>query len=92
VVECFCGCGRSVWFRRRSANAIGSMIALQLERLEERRAAFGPDARRTSALTPIIREGTRVRANLQAYVHHEPADPRLAKGEAARWLRFVQHL
>jgi hypothetical protein len=71
---------------------MGSMVALQLERLEEMQAAFGPHAGRTSALTPIIREGTRVYANLQAYVHHEPADPRFAKHEAARWLRSVQHL
>jgi hypothetical protein len=71
---------------------MGSVVALQLERLEEMRAAFGPDASRTSGLAPIIREGTRVYANLQAYVHHEPADPRFATREAARWLGFVQHV
>jgi hypothetical protein len=71
---------------------MGSVVALQLERLGEMRAAFGPDARRTSGLTLIIREGTRVYANLQAYVHHEPADPRFAQREAARWLHFAHHV
>lgn len=68
---------------------MGSVVALQLERLGEMRAEFVPDARRSSGLTLVIRKGRRVYADLQAYVHHEPVDPVFAKDEAARWLYFA---
>jgi hypothetical protein len=69
---------------------MGPMVADRLEVLEGMRAAF--DARRTSGLAAIITEGTRVHANLQAYVHHEPVDPGFSNRDAASWLRFAQHL
>jgi hypothetical protein len=71
---------------------MGSMIAVELERLEEIRAAFGHDPRRTVGLSVVIGQGRRVYAQLQAYVHHEPADPRSARREAARWLDAIGHL
>jgi hypothetical protein len=71
---------------------MGSMVALELERLDEMRAAFAHDPRRTVGLSVVIGQGRRVYAQLQAYVHHEPADPRFARREAARWLDALGHL
>jgi hypothetical protein len=92
VVECFCGCGRSVRFGRRSANAMGSMVALELERLEEMRAAVGPDARRTIGLSAVILEGRRIYVQLQARVHRGRGDPSFATPEVARWLHVAAYL
>jgi hypothetical protein len=71
---------------------MGSMVALQLERLEEMRAAFGDDARRTIGLSAFIRDGRRIYAQLQANVHRERGDPRSATRGGARWLGVVQQL
>jgi hypothetical protein len=70
---------------------MGSMVADQLEALEEMLAALEPDIRRTSGLAVIVKEGRWAYANLQALVHHEPA-PSFSSRRVDMWLRFAQHL
>jgi hypothetical protein len=92
MVECFCGCGRSVSFKRRSANAMGPELADQLHdwaALEHVAAGFEGTI---EGLEAFVDEGRWVQANLEAYVHHDPVDPGFSNRQAARWLRIAQKL
>jgi hypothetical protein len=86
MVECFCGCGRSVSLRRRSANALGTRVAGQHEDWEILLAATEVGSEAIEGLEARLEESRWVHANLQAFVHQEPVAPGFSKREAARWL------
>ena len=87
MVECFCGCGRSVALRRRSANALGPRVAGQLEDWETLLAAAEVGDEGIDGLEARLEEGRWVYANLKAFVHQEPVAPGFSRRAAARWLR-----
>ena len=90
MVECFCGCGRSVSFRRRSANALGPKVARELDDWHAIRAAMKPGDGGGEGVEAFVDEGEQLYANLQASVHDEPVDPGFSNRGAARWVRFSQ--
>jgi hypothetical protein len=90
MVECFCGCGRSVPFRRRSANALGPKVARELDDWHAISAAMKPGTEGAEGVKAFVDEGEQLYASLQASVHNEPVDPGFSNRRAASWLRFSQ--
>jgi hypothetical protein len=90
MVECFCGCGRSIPFTRRRANAMGPKVARELEDWELMRSAVEHEAERNTGVETFVEEGRRLHANLRASVHGEPVDTDFSHRRVVKWLRFSQ--
>jgi hypothetical protein len=88
MVECFCGCGRSVSFVYRYANTLGPKVARELEGWQAIQTASQRGTEGSEGVEAFVREGEWLYKHLQAVVHGEPVDDRLPNREVAKWLRL----